>query len=126
MKWEIQISLPGVQYSRVQVQLDTGSDQEVRDALLYLDRVGEIFKQIQEERITGVKPTATTSEVSAVIEEENKQLKWEQEVHQSILNLLKNKDPELYAEIMKEVNAESDFDKRNNDAVDDALLEKDS
>jgi len=27
---------------------------------------------------------------------------------------------------MKEVNAESDFDKRNNDAVDDALLEKDS
>lgn len=126
MKWEIQISLPGVQYSRVQVQLDTGSDQEVRDALLYLDRVGEIFKQIQEERITGVKPAAPTSEVSAVIEEENKQLKWEQEVHQSILNLLKNKDPELYAEIMKEVNAESDFDKRNNDAVDDALLEKDS
>lgn len=126
MKWEIQVSLPGVQYSRIQINLENGSDQEIREAILYLYKISSIYKQVENEVKTGVKPTAPTSEVSDVIEEENKQLKWEQEVHQSILNLLKNKDPELYAEIMKEVNAESDFDKRNNDAVDMALLEKDS
>lgn len=98
MKWEIQIPLGSTPYSRVQVNLETGSDEEIRAGLLFLQRVNNIHNGLET-----TEDKSLPSEIKSVLEEEHAQLKQEQAIHQDIINLLKDKDPELYSSIIKEV-----------------------
>jgi hypothetical protein len=62
--------------------------------------VNNIFQDL---KINPPKTEALPREVASVLEEEHAQLKQEQAVHQDIINLLKDKNPELYNSIMQEV-----------------------